>query len=82
MNSKIVVDATVDAYGLLCPMPIIKVSTACKKLESGMVIELIATDPGVVQDMKDWCTANRHKYLGDEAEGRTIRIWLKKGVDW
>jgi len=70
---------TVDAYGLLCPMPIIKAGAALKKLTPGEEIELISTDPGVVPDMKQWCSANKHEYLGDTVEGRVWKVRIRKG---
>ena len=42
------VDETLDCTGLLCPMPIIKTQQAIKKLASGQVLEMIATDPGSI----------------------------------
>jgi len=81
VRPKVTINVTVDAFGLLCPLPIIKVATACKKLDPGMVVELIATDPGVIKDMKDWCKANRHEYICDEIEGRTINLLIRKGID-
>lgn len=81
LNSELIIDETVDAFGLLCPLPIIKVAASCKILAAGKVIELIATDPGVIKDMKDWCKANRHEYIHDETIGRTIRLLIRKGND-
>ena len=75
------INETVDAFGLLCPLPIIKVAAAIKKLAPGSVIELISTDPGVIRDMEDWCKANRHEYISDETDGRTIRLLIRKGDD-
>ena len=60
-------------------MPIIKVAEALRTLDPGAEIELISTDPGVVPDMKDWCKATRHEYLGDNREGRVIRVKVRKG---
>jgi len=70
----------VDAFGLLCPMPIIKAGEALRKLPGGALIELISTDPGVVPDMKDWCKANRHEYLGETVEGRVWKISVRKRI--
>lgn len=72
------IDVVVDAFGLLCPLPVIKASNQLKKLKIGQILELISTDRGVVKDMKDWCTANGHAYLSDEQAGRIIKVWMKK----
>ena len=39
-------DITVDARGLQCPMPIIKLSQAMKQAASGQTVELVSTDRG------------------------------------
>ena len=48
-------DQVLDLKGLLCPMPVVKLSVAVKKLATGQVIEGIATDPGVMADIPAWC---------------------------
>lgn len=73
-----VVVLVVDAFGLLCPLPIIRTAAGIKKIEAGQVLRLESTDPGVIEDMKDWCKANRHQYLGDAVEGRVRKVWVRK----
>ena len=53
-------DATVDARGLQCPMPVIKVSQAVKALESGQTVEVIATDRGALSDIPAWAKDMGH----------------------
>ena len=45
------IDSTLDCRGLLCPVPIIKLSKALKAAKMGAVIEMLATDPGSMPDM-------------------------------
>jgi tRNA 2-thiouridine synthesizing protein A len=47
-------DVTVDARGLQCPMPVIKVSQAIKPLSTGQTVEVIATDKGALSDIPAW----------------------------
>lgn len=47
-------DKTVDARGLQCPMPVIKVAQAIGGLASGETLELIATDNGALSDIPSW----------------------------
>ena len=37
-------DATLDCYGVQCPMPIIKTAMEMMKMEAGQVLEVVATD--------------------------------------
>jgi tRNA 2-thiouridine synthesizing protein A len=71
-------DVTLDAYGLLCPMPIVKTSVKIKEIEVGEVLEVIATDEGIKEDMPAWCEATGHEFLGvDESEGE-YRVYVRR----
>ena len=48
------VDVTLDCRGLLCPMPLLKTSTAIKNMQVGQLLEMLATDPGAKPDMLAW----------------------------
>jgi len=41
-----------DMTGLLCPLPVLKTKKVLRSLETGMVIEVITTDPGAVADFQ------------------------------
>lgn len=76
---KVEADRIVDTFGLLCPMPIIKTAEAIQKMRSSQVLEVISTDPGSVSDLKNWCKANKHTYLGEAIEGKVFRIRIRCG---
>ena len=40
-----------DLKGLLCPMPVVKISQAVKNIPIGATIEAVASDAGVVADI-------------------------------
>ncbi|MEK7700463.1 MAG: sulfurtransferase TusA family protein [candidate division NC10 bacterium] len=62
--------STLDCRGLLCPLPIIKLSKAVKTVDLGAVIEMLATDPGSVPDMEAFEKQTGHKVLErSEAKG-------------
>lgn len=52
-----------DATGLLCPMPVIRTQNKVKQLQKGDRLEVICTDPGVLQDIPAWCRINGHKVI-------------------
>ncbi len=63
-------DMTLDCRGILCPMPVIRVSQAVKKINVGQVIEMLTTDPGSVPDMEAWSNQTGHQLLSrNEREG-------------
>lgn len=67
---------TLDARNLLCPMPVIRVQDAIKKLSPGDILHARCTDPGVKHDIPAWCRINGHhiKNLREEDEAIVISI--------
>jgi tRNA 2-thiouridine synthesizing protein A len=64
------VTVTLDCKGLVCPLPVLKLSRAIKALAVGGVVELWATDPGSVPDLEAFERQTGHKVLGrSEADG-------------
>lgn len=72
------VDRTLDARGLLCPMPIVKLSKAVKELASGQVILLEATDPGSIPDVQAWSKNTHNPLLAHDRQGAVMRFWIQK----
>jgi tRNA 2-thiouridine synthesizing protein A len=52
-----------NARRLLCPLPVIRTQDKVKLMQSGDQLEVICTDPGVMQDIPAWCRINGHKVL-------------------
>lgn len=57
--------ARLDALGLLCPMPVIRTQDAVRRLGAGTVLEVLATDPGALHDIRAWSRVHGHHYLDD-----------------
>lgn len=74
-------DATLDCYGLLCPMPIIQTAKKIKELRVGQVLEVLSTDEGIVEDMPAWCKMTGQEYLGLEKGGDVYRVYVRKVKD-
>lgn len=68
-----------DARNLLCPMPVIRTQTFIQELEQGDEFELIATDPGVLQDIPAWCRVHGHTVLSSEERDGEIHIRVRVG---
>ncbi|MFI3222576.1 MAG: sulfurtransferase TusA family protein, partial [Methylococcaceae bacterium] len=49
---------TLNARRLLCPLPVIRTQDKVKQLKVGDRLEVICTDPGVMQDIPAWCRIN------------------------
>ncbi len=64
--------------GLLCPMPVVKLSVALKKLPVGATIEGIATDPGVMADIPAWARTSGNELVSIVQQGKEYHFVVKK----
>jgi tRNA 2-thiouridine synthesizing protein A len=71
-------DESIDCFGLMCPMPIVKTSQQIKKMKVGQVLEIVATDKGIKQDMPAWCKTTGNECLGMEEAAGEIKVYVKK----
>ena len=53
-------DREIDAVGLLCPLPVLKVRKRLKSLASGQVLRVLADDPAAAIDMPHFCAEQGH----------------------
>ena len=74
-------DDSLDCIGLYCPMPIVKTAERIKQLKDGEVLEVVADDVGIKQDMVAWCEATGNELLGMEEAGGEIKAYVKKAHD-
>jgi len=78
MTEEINAALVLNLEGLLCPLPIVKVSQAIKQVEIGQVVEASATDPGVLIDIPAWARTTGNEMLKTQKEGKVIRFWVKR----
>ena len=71
-------DATIDCIGLYCPMPIANTARRLKELEAGQVLEVLADDEGIKEDMPAWCKTTGNELLGIEEEAGQYKVYIKK----
>ena len=70
---------TLDATGLLCPLPVLKARRALKTVPPGGILEVLATDPGATKDFEHFCqTTGCQLVESSEQEGGILRFRLKK----
>ena len=53
----------IDATGLLCPLPVLKLRKRMAETNSGEVIKLITDDPAAAIDVPHFCAENKHELL-------------------
>ncbi|XOV90793.1 MAG: sulfurtransferase TusA family protein [Pseudomonadota bacterium] len=72
------VDEKLDTSGLNCPLPLLKAKQALNRMASGLVLEVISTDPGSVRDFRVFADQSGHELLRSDGEEGTYIYWLKK----
>ncbi len=60
---------TVEARGVLCPVPIIRLARAAAALPGGSLIELLTDDPAAQHDVPAWCRLRGHALLASTPLG-------------
>ncbi len=78
MSQPVESDVKLNLEGLLCPIPIVKVSQAIKNMEVGKVLEATATDPGVLADIPAWTKSTGNELVSIQKEGKIITFLVKK----
>ena len=68
----------VDARGLSCPMPIVKTAQAMKAIQSGSLLEVLATDPGSVKDFEAWSRTTGNELVERSVDGGVYRFVLRR----
>jgi tRNA 2-thiouridine synthesizing protein A len=63
----------VDARGLRCPLPVIRLAQAVRSLPDATRVIVLATDPAAAHDVPAWCRLRGHRWLGrrDLTDGMT-----------
>lgn len=74
-------DVVVDAVGLVCPGPIVKLAQAVKSAQLGQVIEVVATDAGILADAPAWANRTGHMIIGAYSDDGRHRFWFRKAHD-
>ncbi len=67
-----------DVRGLMCPMPVVKLSSAINEVKVGEVIEVLATDPGSLTDIPAWARKTGNEVLKIDKEGNVIKFYVKR----
>lgn len=69
-----------DACGLQCPGPIMKVYETINSMNYNEILEVKATDPAFQEDIKTWCRSTGNKLLGVTFENNSFKASIKKEI--
>lgn len=70
---------TVDARGLQCPGPIMRVKQELSGVAAGQAISVLASDPAFAADIAGWCHSTGNKLLNVAPESGGVRATIVKG---
>ncbi len=71
-------DVQLDTRGLTCPLPILKAAKAIKQVPPGGTLEVLATDPGAVEDFRTFCRVNGHALVEASQTGDVFRFLIRQ----
>jgi len=70
---------SIDARGLNCPLPVLRLRKRLKALAAGSVVELLATDRAALRDVPAFCEAQGHVVASVEDTAGSLRFRVQKG---
>jgi len=68
-----------DACGLQCPGPIMRLKTEIDKAAAGATLVIRVTDPGFARDAKSWCNLTGNTLVGIEEKDGIFTATVRKG---
>lgn len=71
----------VDACGLQCPGPIMKVSTSIKEACNGDLLTIEATDPAFASDVQVWCERTGNTFISQSSDKGIFTVNIQKGTE-
>ncbi len=77
--SDTTVEVIVDACGLQCPGPILKLYNKIKEVNEGDIVTVQATDYGFTSDVSAWAKSTGNQLLSLETESGIITARIRKG---
>ena len=68
----------VNACGVQCPGPILKLKKGMEALQPGQCLEISATDAGFPRDAEAWCRTTGNRFLAKSEENGVYRVRVAK----
>lgn len=69
-----------DAKGLRCPMPVIKLQQAIRGLKSPTKVIIDCTDLSAEKDIASWCKVNKHHLCQIEKTDFGIKLTIDPNI--
>ena len=72
-------ELTLDAVGLLCPLPVLKARKRLQALTAGQVLTVLADDPAAIVDVPHFCAEAGHTLVSSDLDGAVQTYVIRKG---
>ncbi|MDR2881302.1 MAG: sulfurtransferase TusA family protein [Azoarcus sp.] len=72
-------DKEVDARGLSCPLPVLRLKKALAEMSGGQVVRALTTDPASVKDFEAFTRQTGHELLHqEEMPDNTFEFFVRR----
>jgi len=78
MAEEIKAELELDLKGLLCPLPMVRVSQNITKVPVGGIIKAVATDPGSLADIPSWAKSTGNEVIKTEKIEKDLVFYIKR----
>lgn len=73
------VEKVIDARGLQCPGPILKLKKGIEELQDGQVVQITAGEVSFTRDAESWCKSTGNTFIKAENKDGAWQVFIRKG---
>ena len=70
-------DHTLDALGLLCPLPVLKARKRLSAMVQGEVLHMMADDPAAIVDVPHYCAEAGHDLMSQAERDGVLHFYIR-----
>ena len=71
-------DHILDVTGLFCPEPVMMLHNKVRDVETGTVLEVVATDPSTQRDIPKFCNFLGHELVSQFVQDKKYYYYIRK----
>ncbi|HNV85794.1 MAG TPA: DsrE/DsrF/DrsH-like family protein [Candidatus Omnitrophota bacterium] len=80
-SSNLKIALRIDACGLQCPGPILRLKTELDKIRPGEALEISSTDPAFAKDVEGWVKSTGNRLVNFKAENGILTATVAKQIN-
>ncbi len=65
----------------MCPEPVMLLHNKIRELQTGEVLQVVATDPSTTRDIPKFCTFLQHELIAQEESDTQYIYYIRKGSE-